>query len=289
MGKSYIDKSASLPPETLYIVRDKGTEPPFSGAYEDNEYRGTYLCRTCGLALFRASSQFASGCGWPSFDLEIEGAVKQQADSDGMRTEILCQRCSSHLGHVFQGEGFTPLDTRHCVNSSSLDFVDDLAVKDSEEAIFAAGCFWGVDYYFKRLGGVLKVEVGYCGGKIMSPTYEQVCSGKSGHFEAVRVLYDPSKVSYEEIAQYFFEIHDPTQNDGQGPDIGKQYLSCAFYYNEEQRKTIISLIEQLKAKGYDIATAVLPVSTFWPAEGYHQDYYQKTGKSPYCHNYTKRF
>jgi peptide methionine sulfoxide reductase msrA/msrB len=282
-------KTASLVPQLLTIIRDKGTEYPFSGEYDSLDSPGTYLCRQCGLALFRATSKFHSGCGWPSFDKEIEGAVKRLPDKDGQRTEILCMRCDAHLGHVFIGERHTVLNTRHCVNSLSLDFVTSLDVKDSAEAILAAGCFWGVEYYFKKLPGVLKVEVGYSGGSKDSPTYEQVCTGHSGHFEAVRVVYDPSKITYEKIIKFFFEIHDPTQHNGQGPDIGEQYLSVIFYYDDKQLQTAQALIQTLEQKGYDIATQVLPVKPFWPAEDYHQDYYQKTKKLPYCHTYTKRF
>lgn len=282
-------KRLSLPPQVLQIVNDKETEQPFTGKYDDFDEAGTYLCRQCGLALFRAQTKFHSGCGWPSFDEEIPGAVKREQDADGRRTEILCARCNAHLGHVFQGEGFSIKNTRHCVNSLSLDFVPDLHVEDTEEAIFAAGCFWGVEYYFKILPGVLKTEVGYIGGHKTNPTYKEVCTGDTGHFEAIRVVYDPKKISYEDLTKYFFEIHDPTQRNGQGPDLGEQYLSVIFYYDEQQKKIAQKLIADLKQKGYDVATQLLAVSPFWSAEEYHQSYYQKSGKNPYCHQYTKRF
>lgn len=282
-------KTKSLTPTILNIVQDKGTEHPFTGEYNDFEDVGTYLCRQCGLPLFRSQTKFHSGCGWPSFDDEIAGAVKRETDADGRRTEILCSRCNAHLGHVFSGEGHTPKNTRHCVNSLSLDFVSDLNVKDTEEAIFAAGCFWGVEHYFKKLRGVLKTEVGYSGGHKDNPTYKEICNGDTGHYEVIRVVYDPSKVSYEQIVKYFFEIHDPTQADGQGPDLGEQYLSVVFYYNDTQKKIAQQLISALESKAYKIKTKVLPVATFWQAEEYHQDYYAKTGKQPYCHSYVKRF
>ncbi len=282
-------KDKSLPLAVLHIVQDKGTEHPFSGEYDQTDAPGTYLCMRCGLALFRAQSKFHSGCGWPSFDEEIPGAVLRQADADGRRTEILCNRCHAHLGHVFQGEGFTAKNTRHCVNSLSLDYVSDLNVKESEEAIFAAGCFWGVEYYFKKLKGVLKTEVGYSGGHQDAPSYEDVCSGKTGHFEAIRVVYDPSVINYEQITKYFFEIHDPTQRNGQGPDLGSQYLSVIFYYDDQQKKIAEQLVTELEKVGYKIATKILPVTVFWPAENYHQDYYQKHQNTPYCHRYEKKF
>lgn len=282
-------KTASLPGMVLTVVQDKGTERPFSGEYDDFGESGTYLCRQCGLALFRSNTKFHSGCGWPSFDEEIKDAVTRETDADGRRTEILCARCHAHLGHVFQGEDFTAKNTRHCVNSLSLDFVPDLTVKDTEEAIFAAGCFWGVEYYFKQLTGVLKTEVGYSGGDKKNPTYEDVCAGNTGHYEVIRVLYDPTKISYEDLTKYFFEIHDPTQTNGQGPDLGEQYLSIIFYYNEMQKQTALKVIVELEQAGYKVATKVLPVKTFWRAETYHQDYYAKTGKHPYCHRYEKKF
>lgn len=282
-------KTASLPDLVKKVVQDKGTEQPFSGEYDDFGESGTYLCRQCGLALFRSSTKFHSGCGWPSFDEEIKGAIKQETDADGRRTEIVCSRCRAHLGHVFQGEHLTAKNVRHCVNSLSLDFVPDLTVTDTEEAIFAAGCFWGVEYYFKQLPGVLKTVVGYSGGHTKNPGYHEVCKGGTGHYEAIRVVYDPSKVNFEQVAKYFFEIHDPTQQDGQGPDRGQQYLSVAFYYDDAQKKVLEKLIEELKGMGYKVATKIQPVTTFWPAETYHQDYYEKMGKEPYCHRYEKKF
>lgn len=282
-------KTASLPQSILHIIEHKGTERPFTGKYTDVEVQGTYLCRRCGLALFRASSKFHSGCGWPSFDDEITGSIKREPDADGRRTEILCARCDAHLGHVFQGEGHTTKNLRHCVNSASIDFVADVQVTDTEEAIFAGGCFWGVEHYFKQLPGVLKTEVGYAGGHKEDPTYQQVCAKTTGHLEVLRVVYDIAKTDYQTVTQYFLEIHDPTQTDGQGPDLGEQYLSAIFYYDQQQKQIAEQLLQQLRDKGYTIATRLLPVTTFWPAEDYHQDYYHKTGKAPYCHSYTKRF
>lgn len=284
-----MDKTASLSPELLAIIQDKGTERPYSGRYDNFTKPGTYLCKRCGLALFRAAHKFHSGCGWPSFEEEVSGSVAYQPDKDGMRTEILCKRCSAHLGHVFYGEGFTGKNTRHCVNSASLEYVPSETVLDTEEAIVAAGCFWGVEYYFQRLPGVLKTEVGYTGGSKTYPSYEDVCRGNTGHYEALRVLYDTQQVSYEKIIKFFFEIHDATQGNGQGPDIGQQYQSVIFYFNEDQENTAKKVMQLLEHKGIHVATKLLPVRIFWPAEDYHQAYYDKQRKEPYCHRYTKIF
>ncbi|KTC92146.1 bifunctional methionine sulfoxide reductase B/A protein [Legionella cincinnatiensis] len=286
---NYLDKTASLTPLAKRVICEKATEYPHTGAYNVLVTQGTYLCRRCGLALFRGSSQFSSGCGWPSFDDNVVHAVKQIPDSDGRRMEILCARCDAHLGHVFTGEYFTQKNLRHCVNSASIDFVADNQVLDTEEAILAGGCFWGVDHFLKQIPGVLRVEVGYTGGVTLDPSYEQICQGNTGHYEAVRVIFDRDKTDYHHVLKRFFEIHDPTQKSGQGPDIGQQYQSAIFYYNQEQLDEAELLIQILQKKGYEVATRLFPVQTFWPAEEYHQDYYAKHRKAPYCHQPVNRF
>ena len=159
----------------------------------------------------------------------------------------------------------------------------------TETAIFASGCFWGTEDMFRKLDGIVSMRVGYTGGKVPNPTYKQVCTGMTGHAEALEVVFDPARVSYETLAKYFFETHDPTQANGQGPDIGEQYRSVIYTTNPEQKRIAESLIAQLKAKGLDVVTQVVPATVFWPAEDYHQRYYQRTGGTPYCHRYTKRF
>jgi peptide methionine sulfoxide reductase msrA/msrB len=156
-------------------------------------------------------------------------------------------------------------------------------------ALFAGGCFWGMEYSFENRPGVIKVTSGYTGGKTDHPTYREVSTGNTGHAEAIKVEYDPSKITYEKLAKLFFEIHDPTQLNRQGPDIGSQYRSAIFYGNEEEKKTAIKLIAKLKSYGYKVVTQVEPAGKFYPAEEYHQDYYERTGGQPYCHIYQKRF
>lgn len=287
-----------LSPEEERVIVHKGTERPFSGEYYQHKAKGTYTCKRCGAPLFRSEAKFDAGCGWPSFDDEMPGAVRRVPDRDGMRTEILCARCGGHLGHVFEGERLTQKDTRHCVNSVSLNFVPDTgatsatasAVKPAAEtAVFASGCFWGSEYVFRNIKGVISTRVGYTGGRRPNPTYEQVCTGTTGHLEAVEITFDPAQTTYETLARLFFETHDPTQTNGQGPDIGEQYRSAVFYRNPQQKETAEKLIRELKTRGVSAATQVLPAATFWPAEEYHQRYYEKTGGKPYCHVHTKRF
>lgn len=284
-----------LTPQEERVIVHRGTEPPFSGVYNDHWAKGTYVCKRCGAKLYRSQDKFSAGCGWPSFDDEIEGAVKHAPDPDGQRTEILCTACGAHLGHVFAGEGFTPKNERHCVNSLSLNFVPAAEGAPAAQpggigkAIFALGCFWGAEYQFQRAKGVIETRVGYCGGTSEAPTYRDVCSGRTGHAEAVEVTYDPAQTIYEELARLFFEIHDPEQVNRQGPDIGAQYRSVIFYSSDEQKTVAEKSIAELNAKGYRVATQVQPVETFWPAEAYHQNYYEKNGGVPYCHVRTKRF
>lgn len=289
---TYAQNMKKLTPEEERVIVNKGTEAPYTGKYYNFNEDGTYTCKRCGTPLYRSCDKFDSGCGWPSFDDEIKGAVKRVPDADGRRTEIVCAKCGAHLGHVFTGEGFTSKNTRHCVNSISLEFtpLEKINIeKKTETAIFAGGCFWGVEHLMEQIPGVISIESGYIGGTMPNPTYKDVCTKNTGHAEAVRIVFDPSKVSYETLAKRFFEIHDPEQANGQGPDIGNQYRSEIFYTTPAQKETALKLIDILNKKGYHVVTKVTPASEFWKAEEYHQGYYDKNGKEPYCHRYTKRF
>lgn len=292
-------RPAAMPPltdEERHVIVDKGTERPFTGKYWNTYDAGQYICRQCGWALYRSEAKFKSDCGWPSFDEEIPGAVRRQPDADGRRTEILCAHCGGHLGHVFEGEGYTPKDTRHCVNSLSMEFVPagSAASKPatrpvSEEALFAGGCFWGMEHYFREVPGVISATSGYSGGTVANPTYRQVCTGTTGHAECVRVVFAPARVSYEQLTRRFFEIHDPTQLNAQGVDVGTQYRSVVFYRDDAQKQTGEKLIGLLRAKGYQVVTELAPAGAFYPAEDYHQNYMGKNPGRYSCHLPVSRF
>lgn len=280
----------TLTPAEEAVIVHKATERPGTGRYEKFKEAGTFVCRRCSAALYRAEDKFDAGCGWPSFDAEVSGAIHRQTDADGKRTEILCATCGGHLGHVFTGEQLTARNTRHCVNSISLDFVPLAEISNRfERAIFAGGCFWGVQSLLQEGRGVIRTRAGYIGGHTDHPTYEEVCAHTTGHAEAVEVLFDPKQTTFEAVARLFFEIHDPTQLDRQGPDVGDQYRSAVFYTSEKQKEITQRLIGELRKKKFEVATQVVPATTFWPAETYHQDYYRKTGKHPYCHRRVERF
>ena len=272
------------------VLINKGTERAFSGKYVHSKEQGVYKCKVCDTALYRSGDKFDSHCGWPSFDDAIPGAIKETTDADGRRTEITCANCGAHMGHVFKGEGFTAKNTRHCVNSVSLTFDKKKSTERSlKKAYFAGGCFWGVEYYLEQINGVKEVTSGFMGGHVKNPGYYDVVRKDTGHIETVEVVYDPSQVSYETLAKTFFEIHDPTQTDGQGPDIGSQYLSAIFVADPKEKKTIENLISILEKKGFNIATKVLTKAPFYSAEAYHQNYYERKGSKPYCHRRVKRF
>ncbi len=285
--KGRLMKFNTLTPEEERIIVHKGTESPYSGELLQNKESGIYTCRRCNAPLYPSTAKFDSRSGWPSFDDAIAGAVLQVPDADGMRTEIVCANCGGHLGHVFMNEGFTAKNTRHCVNSLSMDFV----AQDQAHgvAFFGGGCFWGVEDGFEKLPGVLDVVSGYMGGENHFPTYEEVSSGHSGHAEVVRVEYDTTKVDFETLAKYFFEIHDPTQLNRQGPDYGTQYRSVIFYADENQRQVAEKLKKYLiDKKDLAVVTEISPAPAFFAAEDYHQDFTKRTGRGA-CHMHVKRF
>ncbi|MCX6994756.1 MAG: bifunctional methionine sulfoxide reductase B/A protein [Chlamydiae bacterium] len=265
--------------EESRIIKDGKTETSGTGIFLNNQEPGIYVCRQCDAPLYISTDKLSSMCGWPSFDDELPYAIERIPDGD--RTEIICKSCRGHLGHVFLGEGLSPKNTRHCVNSLSMAFVPAFTSEGYPYILFAGGCFWGVEHLLKDLQGVTSVTSGYTGGHVINPSYKEVCTGETGHAEAVKVIF---KCSFEELTKFFLEIHDPFQKNGQGPDLGSQYRTAIFYLTKEQKDIAESLVKNLKA-----STIVSPAGPFYPAEEYHQNYYTKTGKEPYCHSYVKRF
>ena len=161
--------------------------------------------------------------------------------------------------------------------------------ENAKYAYFSSGCFWGTEYWFEKSKGVFSVVSGYAGGHKANPTYQEVCTGLTGHLETVKVGYDPEKTTYEELVKLFFETHDFTQKNGQGPDIGSQYLSAIFYQNDEEKEIAEKYVAMLRERNYDVATTIREYKNFYEAEDYHQNYYAKKGAMPYCHFYTKLF
>lgn len=280
VSKSDSDWLRTLRPERYRILRQAGTEAPFSGELLAERRDGWYVCHACGLPLFKSDSKFESHCGWPSFSepSAYENVRMRMDTSHGMvRTEILCARCDGHLGHVFE-DGPTATGLRYCVNSLSLDFKPGLsaAPAKTDTAIFAAGCFWGVEKLFHETPGVVSTAVGYTGGTTANPTYKQVCTGKTGHAEAVEVVFDPARVGYRELAKLFFESHDPTTLDRQGPDHGTQYRSAVFFGDAEQERIAKEVRDELvAAKTWTdpVVTKIVPAAVFWKAEDYHQKWF----------------
>ena len=281
MSSDYFSK---LTPEEKRVIVDKGTEAPFTGEYDDFFEHGVFVCRACSTPLYESKDKFDAGCGWPAFDKVKDGSIERIKDmSLGYeRTEIICAKCKGHLGHVFEGEKLTPENTRHCVNSISIRFIsyDSLSF-----ATFAAGCFWGVEELFRTIPGVYSTTVGYVGGEKVDPTYKEVCTGNTGHAEAVQIVYDAKQVNFITLLNIFWNNHDPTTLNRQGPDVGSQYRSAIFFHHEDQKKAAENSKKELDSSNKfkkRIVTQIIPITNFYRAEEYHQDYLYKRGLGS-CH------
>jgi peptide methionine sulfoxide reductase msrA/msrB len=283
-----------LTPEQYRITQNAGTERAFCGTLLDNKKDGMYVCIVCGLPLFKSEHKFISGTGWPSFfnPFDLAHVAETSDDTLGMaRVEINCARCNGHLGHVFP-DGPPPTGRRFCLNSESLEFLEDgqeVPIESRplpvETGYFAGGCFWGVEYGFQQIPGVISVESGYQQGRNDNPTYKQICAGDTGHAESVKIVFDPSKISYEKLVRFFLHLHDPTQLNRQGPDFGTQYRSGIYTVGAEQLATAQRVKAEVQSaalfNGRQIVTEIEPAKKFWMAEDYHQDYIANTGRS--CH------
>ena len=283
--RSEADWRKLLTPEQYAVLREEDTERANTSPLVHEEREGTYLCAGCELAVFSSATKFDSKTGWPSFWAPIENAVATKQEGIQYfypRTEAHCRRCGGHLGHV-EKDGPPPTGLRYCINGVALRFVPkagtaERAPAERETATFAAGCFWHVEAAFRKVPGVIAVTSGYTGGTKPAPTYEEVCSDKTGHAEAVEVEFDPSVTSYDRLLEVFWSEHDPTTKDRQGWDVGSQYRSAIFFHSPAQKASAYASKERLEMSGRyknPIVTEILPAGPFYRAEEKHQRYFEK--------------
>ena len=257
------------------ILKNKGTEAPFTGEYNEHFEPGIFICRACENPLYESNTKFNSGCGWPSFDDELEGAIVRNEDLSGGRSriEICCSRCNGHLGHLFNGEQITEKNTRHCVNSLSIKFI---LHNHLETATFGAGCFWDIEKIFRKTRGVYLANSGYMGGGTLSPTYKEVGIADTNHTEVVNIHFNPKVISYINLLDIFWKSHNPTTSSQQGTDGRAQSRSVIFYYSDLQKASAEKSIKEVKDNySNPIITQIIAKDIFYRAEEYHQNYLNK--------------
>jgi peptide methionine sulfoxide reductase msrA/msrB len=305
-GATQLKKQLSS--EQFAVTQQCGTEPPFRNAYWDNHQPGLYVDVVSGEPLFSSLDKFDSGTGWPSFTQPVPGAdvVEKKDTALGMeRTEVRSGLADSHLGHVFD-DGPSPNGQRFCINSAALKFIPLEEMDQSgygkylgafvkaglikepvhATAILAGGCFWGMEEILRKIPGVIKTTVGYTGGTTDDPTYEDVCTGATGHAEAVEIVFDSARLSYESLLDYFYRMHDPTTLNRQHNDVGTQYRSAIFYTSQEQKETAEKVKLRWDKSGKftrPITTEITAAGKFYPAEEYHQKYLVKNPGGYTCH------
>src|SRR5881296_3747419 len=298
-----------LSSEQFVVTQQCGTEPAFHNAYWDNHKPGLCVDVVSGEPLFSSLDEFDSGTGWPSFTQPVKGTdiVEKKDSAFGMvRTEVRSKVADSHLGHVFDDGPADKGGLRYCINSASLKFIPVEEMDQAgygrylepfvkaglikapmhETAILAGGCFWGMEEIIRKIPGVIKTTVGYTGGTTENPTYEDVCTGGTGHAEAIQVEFDSARLNYESLLDYFFRMHDPTTLNRQHNDVGTQYRSAIFYHDDEQRQIAERVKERVARSGkWDgpIVTEIVPAGEFWTAEDYHQKYLEKHPGGYSCH------
>ena len=269
------DYFSDLNEEERDIIVNKGTETPFSGKYNNHFDAGVFICRACKNPLYESNSKFDSGCGWPSFDDEIFGSISRHKDFSGgrERTEICCNKCGGHLGHVFCGEKITEKDTRHCVNSLSIQFKK---YNNLSKIYLGAGCFWTVDAIFSNIKGVYMCQSGYMGGNVVNPQHDEVRSGKTNHVEVVEIFFDEEIISLDGLLKIFWGNFDPKNLNRRISDIVSQYIFAIFYNKDEQKKVIFNSINSIQKKwNQPINIQIKKSGDFFRAEEHHQRYFMK--------------